>query len=735
MGEEIREEEGERSDVETNGHGPKTTAAVTSPADSKSSRREMIVIGKSDRNILENPTDLYVLLQNKKWAASLLHLKDHLKEAGTWIYRKDEKERLVWRLLPLHASIILEAPEKVIKSLLAAYPQGAQSQDDQGMLPVHLSFRAGISLNVVTLLLESYPKSVEVRDFKGRLPLELAQASSAPNREAFLKALDRGPSYFSNAELATARAAAIVAVTQKHEASFSAQLTQVNESHQNELERFQADVMGKRAAEIESIRSKAFNKQQELVDRISSLENSNRVYQQEIESIRADASHKEGTTCEIQKAHQVEIERMLLEATKKQQDLKDKIAWLEIDLECAQEEAMRKAEEQIIRIRAEAAGEKQKLMEHNKLKNTSIKEVNDKSDEQMAKITDLETRLEMLKTTHEREIETLKSETYAKEQALRDVIVATKIETAKNMDETTGENRQLKAQLNKLVASEKNSTKALSETMDILEMQETEWSKTNKALKAKIKETENTLAASRDHNSILTAQLQEKLAELEQAFMQFENTEDELNARNNDRSSKLKTTEHDLATEKAEKVLLSAAIKELKDEKRALQKRVEAERAKNRDLWSQLSSNKANVENQVEELSSKVAQLSGDLANSISKLATKDAEEKEVQSRLEALISTEDELTKQINFLVSRLDEVKAEGKEIENRMTRQMEILQNEKDALQGTIMVLTKSMSQQQDDLSSRAGSRTGGSSLAGSLPPLSPGSATKKWEMLED
>jgi len=43
----------------------------------------------------------------------------------------------------------------------------------------------------------------------------------------------------------------------------------------------------------------------------------------------------------------------------------------------------------------------------------------------------------------------------------------------------------------------------------------------------------------------------------------------------------------------------------------------------------------------------------------------------------------------------------KQRSKEIEAKMVRQLETLQTEKNALQGTIMVLSRSLTQQQDEM----------------------------------
>ncbi|KAL3939355.1 MAG: hypothetical protein SGBAC_005913 [Bacillariaceae sp.] len=218
------------------------TASEESKEASKKFRTEHTKIGKSDRNILECPTDLYVLIQNKKWNDALKQVKKKAIEASEWTYRKDKKGNIMWRLLPLHASIILNAPEKLVKAILSAYPRGVQCQDDLGMLPIHLVFRAGISPSIAKMLLQAYPQATEVRDFKGRRPLGLAQASASPQREAYLHLLKPTPSTsFTKGDLAAARAEAVAAVTEEKQAAFNKQIEHMKKVYQEEIERLQSE--------------------------------------------------------------------------------------------------------------------------------------------------------------------------------------------------------------------------------------------------------------------------------------------------------------------------------------------------------------------------------------------------------------------------------------------------------------------------------------------------------------
>jgi len=220
------------------------------------------------------PTQLYLLLQKKDWEGSIDRSSSHTEEARTWVSRKEFDGKLRWRLLPLHAAIIFKAPENVIEALLGAYPKGAESKDDQGMLPLHLAFRNGSTEGVVNLLLVAYPQSIDVKDRKGRIPLVLAQASTSPNRDAFMRALERGPTYYAVAAAATERAA----VTAELRAIFDAKLIEIKNQHQHELVDLRGEYIGEkrmledRVVDLETELNRTQETSQVLVDHVNSLE-------------------------------------------------------------------------------------------------------------------------------------------------------------------------------------------------------------------------------------------------------------------------------------------------------------------------------------------------------------------------------------------------------------------------------------------------------------------------------
>jgi hypothetical protein len=227
-----------------------------------------------ERDFDRNPTPLYMSIQKKQWKDTVALARSYPEEARMWVSRKEKDGRMRWRLLPIHAAIVFKAPEEVVEALLAAYPKSAQAKDDQGMLPLHLAFRNGSTEGIVNLLLVAYPQSIEVKDRKGRIPLFLAQASTSPNREAFMRALERGPTYYAVAAAATERAA----VTSEQRAIFEAKLLQIRKAHQNDLAQIKIDAetqqqsLELKLAAMERELYKTQETSQVLVDHVNSLE-------------------------------------------------------------------------------------------------------------------------------------------------------------------------------------------------------------------------------------------------------------------------------------------------------------------------------------------------------------------------------------------------------------------------------------------------------------------------------
>lgn len=227
-----------------------------------------------ERDFDKNPTVLYAMIQKKEWDQAIERVHVNPEESRIWVSRHEKDGSLRWRLLPIHAAIVFKAPEEIIEKLLGAYPQGAQAKDDQGMLPLHLAFRTGSSEAVVLFLLTTYPESVNVKDRKGRIPLVLAQASNSPNKEAFMRALERGPKHYAAAAAATERATEAA----EQRAILDAKQLQLRQTFEHELETVKVEAekekrgLQEKLEHMESELLKAQETSQVLVDHVNSME-------------------------------------------------------------------------------------------------------------------------------------------------------------------------------------------------------------------------------------------------------------------------------------------------------------------------------------------------------------------------------------------------------------------------------------------------------------------------------
>lgn len=119
----------------------------------------------------ENITDLYKAITESKWDDAILALKKHPNEARTWVVRKDEENKNMWRFLPIHSACARQPPSNLISALLEAYPDGANSVDDQKMYALHYACGNKATRDVVRQLLNVFPDACKRKDPRGMLPI------------------------------------------------------------------------------------------------------------------------------------------------------------------------------------------------------------------------------------------------------------------------------------------------------------------------------------------------------------------------------------------------------------------------------------------------------------------------------------------------------------------------------------------------------------------------------------
>ncbi|VEU41867.1 unnamed protein product [Pseudo-nitzschia multistriata] len=121
----------------------------------------------------ENITDLYNAITESNWEEAMRAVKKNPDEAKTWVVRKheDDPTKNMWRFLPIHSACARQPPAGLIKALLAAYPTGARSVDDQGMYALHYAAGNQASREVIRALLMAFPDAAKLTDPRGMLPI------------------------------------------------------------------------------------------------------------------------------------------------------------------------------------------------------------------------------------------------------------------------------------------------------------------------------------------------------------------------------------------------------------------------------------------------------------------------------------------------------------------------------------------------------------------------------------
>ena len=89
-----------------------------------------------------HPTQLYKLIEAKRWDAAVVRAQSCPEEAATWVCRREkgggggaqqqaqgQGPQIRWRLLPLHATCVFRSPLSLIEALIEAYPDGTQMKD------------------------------------------------------------------------------------------------------------------------------------------------------------------------------------------------------------------------------------------------------------------------------------------------------------------------------------------------------------------------------------------------------------------------------------------------------------------------------------------------------------------------------------------------------------------------------------------------------------------------------
>ena len=191
-------------------HDPLDNHESSSPSDGECSVPLMIVTrGKSSEDHRDNLTPLcecdydkgsnalFRALQSKRWSDALGIIETEMKSreregcfsthievsiqkdevltmAATWIKRMGPGGTTKWRINPLHAAVIFDAPCSLLEMLIQAYPEGNKLGDDEENLPLHLAYKNGLSRDKIDILANAYSEGMNKKNRKGLKPRECA---------------------------------------------------------------------------------------------------------------------------------------------------------------------------------------------------------------------------------------------------------------------------------------------------------------------------------------------------------------------------------------------------------------------------------------------------------------------------------------------------------------------------------------------------------------------------------
>lgn len=138
------------------------------------------------RDYNTNVTRLFAYLHQRKWTRAVEHIitEEGRHEASIWVARyqeeeKEKKKKLLWKLLPIHAAIVYNAPPEVVQIVIRKYPDGCRKVDDRGCTPLHLAIGKGMaSAQIIAMLVRACPDSVDMTDRRGLTPLGMAEEMS-----------------------------------------------------------------------------------------------------------------------------------------------------------------------------------------------------------------------------------------------------------------------------------------------------------------------------------------------------------------------------------------------------------------------------------------------------------------------------------------------------------------------------------------------------------------------------
>jgi len=151
----------------------------------------------------DNPTQLFLLMNQQLWDSAIIQLQNNPTEARTWITSRTTDGECKWSHLPLHLACLhgpTPAPLQFIEALINTYPHGVQCRNHEDNLPIHLAcdcinFNPQFGLQVegiLGMLIQKYPECLNLKDGMGRRPIDILEERGICDKDKMKQSVGRG---------------------------------------------------------------------------------------------------------------------------------------------------------------------------------------------------------------------------------------------------------------------------------------------------------------------------------------------------------------------------------------------------------------------------------------------------------------------------------------------------------------------------------------------------------------
>jgi hypothetical protein len=98
------------------------------------------------------------LIIQRHWISAWIRLQQCPHEAAEWLIRTSKKGTIIYRKLPLHIALRLQAPERFLRDLINAFPEALHQVDEKNLTPLDHAGneRNKVSSNILLQIMDHY---------------------------------------------------------------------------------------------------------------------------------------------------------------------------------------------------------------------------------------------------------------------------------------------------------------------------------------------------------------------------------------------------------------------------------------------------------------------------------------------------------------------------------------------------------------------------------------------------